>query len=98
MPGNSAHRNRCAVFFSLSLEDAVAKKLVMPGLDPGIHAASIQQAEALVEWIAGSSPAMTETRDGQRLQSIDLPLRAVCGPIRARDNEGARHGIRGTEG
>jgi hypothetical protein len=32
---------------------------VMPGLDPGIHAVTHQQAEALMEWIAGSSPAMT---------------------------------------
>jgi hypothetical protein len=31
----------------------------MLGLDPGIHAVTPQQAEALVEWIAGSSPAMT---------------------------------------
>jgi hypothetical protein len=33
--------------------------LVMPGLDPGIHAVTPQNAEALVEWIAGSRPAMT---------------------------------------
>jgi len=32
---------------------------VMPGLDPGIHAARSQQAGAPLEWIAGSSPAMT---------------------------------------
>jgi hypothetical protein len=31
----------------------------MPGLDPGIHAVTSQHVEALVEWIAGSSPAMT---------------------------------------
>jgi hypothetical protein len=34
-------------------------QLVMPGLDPGIHAVTAQQAETPVEWIAGSSPAMT---------------------------------------
>jgi hypothetical protein len=32
---------------------------VTPGLDPGIHAVSPQSIEALLEWIAGSSPAMT---------------------------------------
>jgi hypothetical protein len=31
----------------------------MPGLDPGIHSVTSQQAEAPMEWIAGSSPAMT---------------------------------------
>src|SRR3990172_12900047 len=31
----------------------------MPGPDPGIHAVTSQQVEALVEWVAGSSPAMT---------------------------------------
>jgi hypothetical protein len=33
----------------------------MPGLDPGIHAVTSQQAEVPVEWIAGSSPAMATT-------------------------------------
>jgi hypothetical protein len=32
----------------------------MPGLDPGIHAVTVQQVEALTEWIAESSPAMTK--------------------------------------
>ncbi len=32
----------------------------MPGRDPGIHADAAQRAEALMEWIAGSSPAMTK--------------------------------------
>jgi hypothetical protein len=36
----------------------------MPGLDPGIHAVSFQQDEAPVEWIAGSSPAMTRSVAG----------------------------------
>ncbi len=31
----------------------------MPGLDPGIHAVTVPQIERRVEWIAGSSPAMT---------------------------------------
>jgi hypothetical protein len=31
----------------------------MPGLDPGIHAVTAKLVEALLEWIAGSSPAMT---------------------------------------
>jgi hypothetical protein len=38
--------------------------LVMPGLDPGIHAAAAQRVEAPMEWIAGSSPAMTDAREG----------------------------------
>src|SRR5262245_42919782 len=33
---------------------------VMPGLDPGIHTVTSQQDEAPMEWIAGSSPAMTK--------------------------------------
>jgi hypothetical protein len=33
---------------------------VMPGLDPGIHAVTARRVEAPMEWIAGSSPAMTE--------------------------------------
>jgi hypothetical protein len=32
---------------------------VMPGLEPGIHAVPLRQSEAPMEWIAGSSPAMT---------------------------------------
>ena len=31
----------------------------MPGLDPGSHCAAVQSAKAPMEWIAGSSPAMT---------------------------------------
>jgi iron-sulfur cluster assembly protein len=31
----------------------------MPGLEPGIHSDTFQRADAFVEWIAGSSPAMT---------------------------------------
>jgi hypothetical protein len=31
----------------------------MPGLDPGIHSDPFQRDEAPMEWIAGSSPAMT---------------------------------------
>jgi hypothetical protein len=34
----------------------------MPGLDPGIHAVPVRRVEAPVEWIAGSSPAMTSKR------------------------------------
>jgi hypothetical protein len=33
----------------------------MPGLDPGIHAVTARQVEAQMEWIAGSSPAMTSS-------------------------------------
>jgi hypothetical protein len=36
-------------------------RIVMPGLDPGIHAVTAQRAEKPVEWIAGSSPAMTDS-------------------------------------
>jgi len=32
---------------------------VMPGLGPGIHAVTAQQAAKPVAWIAGSSPALT---------------------------------------
>jgi hypothetical protein len=32
----------------------------MPGLDPGIHAVTVQQVKGPTEWIAGSSPAMTK--------------------------------------
>jgi hypothetical protein len=39
----------------------------MPGLDPGIHADTPQQADAPVEWIAGSSPAMTPNTKAVRL-------------------------------
>jgi protein-S-isoprenylcysteine O-methyltransferase Ste14 len=35
----------------------------MPGLDPGIHAVSSRRVEAPVQWIAGSSPAMTRRTD-----------------------------------
>jgi hypothetical protein len=34
--------------------------VVMPGLDPGIHSVSLERKKAPMEWIAGSSPAMTE--------------------------------------
>src|SRR5918994_1838804 len=37
----------------------VYPKNVMPGLDPGIHSSIVFQAAGSVEWIAGSSPAMT---------------------------------------
>jgi hypothetical protein len=33
--------------------------LVMPELDPGIHAVTATQVTRLMAWIAGSSPAMT---------------------------------------
>src|SRR5262245_63254984 len=33
---------------------------VMPGLDPGIHAVTLERTGPPVEWIAGSSPAMTK--------------------------------------
>jgi hypothetical protein len=35
-------------------------RIVLPGLDPGIDAVVYQPGERRVEWIAGSSPAMTE--------------------------------------
>jgi hypothetical protein len=31
----------------------------MPGLDPGIHSATLPAIASATEWIAGSSPAMT---------------------------------------
>jgi hypothetical protein len=36
----------------------------MPELDPGIQAVTRQRTEALMEWIAGSSPAMTQSLFG----------------------------------
>jgi hypothetical protein len=39
--------------------------LVVPGLDPGIHAVPLRQGEAPVEWIAGSSLAMTKEGEGR---------------------------------
>ena len=47
---------------------------VMPGLDPGIHAVTPQQTEAPVEWIAGSSPAMT-SRERRSVDQAASPLR-----------------------
>src|SRR5262245_21993258 len=52
----------------------------MPGLNPGIHAATSKQDEAPMEWIAGSSPAMT--RSATTLLSKLLP-RAMLGYHRA---------------
>jgi hypothetical protein len=40
-------------------EQFEASFLVMPGFDPDIHAVTSQRVEAPMEWIAGSSPAMT---------------------------------------
>jgi hypothetical protein len=53
---------------------------VMPGLDPGIHSVSFERVEAPMEWIAGSSPAMTvRVRSAERRVSkhdpSPLPLR-----------------------
>jgi hypothetical protein len=47
--------------FQVAIFMAAIHRVVMPGLDPGIHAVTSQQAETPVEWIAGSSPAMTGT-------------------------------------
>jgi hypothetical protein len=38
-------------------------RFVMPGLDPGVHAVTPQRATMPMEWIAGSSPAMTNVKD-----------------------------------
>ena len=43
-----------------------ASFFVMPGLDPGIHAVTSQPMEAPMEWIAGSSPAMTRKEKRER--------------------------------
>jgi hypothetical protein len=34
-------------------------RVVMPGLDPGIHSVTLEADLTATEWIAGSSPAMT---------------------------------------
>ena len=39
------------------------RTVVMPGLDPGIHSATVLVAASAAEWIAGTGPAMT-TRVG----------------------------------
>ena len=44
-------------------------RIVLPGLDPGIHAVMYQPGERRVEWIAGSSPAMTITRTTTNVSS-----------------------------
>ena len=35
----------------------------MPGLDPGIHVVTLRRVEPPMQWIAGSSPAMTTSRE-----------------------------------
>ena len=40
----------------------------MPGLDPGIHAVARQKVEGPLEWIAGSSPAMTVLLESSRAE------------------------------
>jgi hypothetical protein len=52
----------------------------MPGLDPGIYAVTSQKVDAPMEWIAGSSPAMTRCRGwkatrGQPLSGFVCMLR-----------------------
>jgi hypothetical protein len=42
-----------------SSHSEIEDNAVMPGLDPGIHDVMSQRVEAPMEWIAGSSPAMT---------------------------------------
>jgi hypothetical protein len=48
---------------------ALKEAFVIPGLDPGIHAVTWQCVEALLEWIAGSSPAMTRGEGEDREQA-----------------------------
>ena len=45
------------------------RAVVMPGLDPGIHAAASPKDATVEEWIAGSSPPMTTTLRARRLSS-----------------------------
>ena len=49
----------------------------MPGLDPGIHSVTSRPAEALMEWIAGSSPAMTKPLGRKALDQAFEHLGAV---------------------
>src|SRR6476619_370582 len=44
---------------ALATRSADIPKPVIPGLDPGIHAVMSRCVDALTDWIAGSSPAMT---------------------------------------
>jgi hypothetical protein len=79
LPSTRRRRRRVSSLGSTPIQHS----LVMPGLDPGIHAGPLQQAEALMEWIAGSSPAMTERLQWlaaeQLLLLIDIFLRNVAG-------------------
>jgi len=54
----------------------------MPGLDPGIHSVTSRQVETPMEWIAGSSPAMTEEATSRE---INLPVMSRDGHSRAVD-------------
>src|SRR5262245_26275801 len=47
----------------------------MPGLDPGIHSVNAQLDEAPMEWIAGSSPAMTRSSVALLLRMLSRPRR-----------------------
>jgi hypothetical protein len=52
---------------------ALAPSFVMPGLDPGIHAVTPQGVDAPMEWIAGSSPAMTKKRSRGEAMKLARP-------------------------
>jgi hypothetical protein len=57
---------------------------VVPGLDPGIHSAWFRRDEAPMEWIAGSSPALTDAEPGQPKSNNvgeirELPTKLVDG-------------------
>jgi predicted lactoylglutathione lyase len=55
----------------------------MPGLDPGIHAVTSQRAEAPLEWIAGSSPAMTKGEGSAMSAHITLITLGVADVAKA---------------
>src|SRR5665811_1232888 len=63
------------------------RKNVMPGLDPGIHAVPAPTVERSMEWIAGSSPAMTTQRVprsalfDQRLKRLELGRAGTFHPL-----------------
>jgi hypothetical protein len=58
-----AHHSHISLFERLRANGGEAMKhaprLVLPGLDPGIHAVTAQHTMEPMDWIAGSSPAMT---------------------------------------
>ena len=52
---------------------------VMPGLDPGIQAVTPMQGDGPLEWIAGSSPAMTKAGEDKEQAGREGPVPGAGG-------------------